>query len=306
MKRWVPFAIVVLLAVAALVLSQKREATAEVGPYAVLHFIADAEREAGRLPFRLTRLSDEEEIRIGDQMAARAGPHGVPTEDPARLAVEQYVQRVGTMVAGRAHRQLPYRFHYLPNPGFVNAFALPGGHVYIGHGLLALMDSEDQLAGVLGHEVAHIDRYHCAERVQTQAQMRKLQLGIAGAVLQIPIVVFQAGYSKNQELEADSVGLDLAVSANYSPQGMIRLFEKLEALSRPSQGRADSPQEEAARVVFQTAGGYFRSHPYPEERVAEMRRIVARRGCESRIAERPLAVWPQLHPERQEQPATAR
>jgi len=306
MKRWVPFAVVVLLAVSALVMSQKREATAEVGPYAILHFIADTEREAGRLPFRLTRLSNEEEIRIGDQMAARVGPQGIPAGDAAGIAVEQYVQRVGTIVAGRAHRPLDYRFHYLPNPGFVNAFAIPGGHVYIGQGLLALMDTEDQLAGVLGHEIAHIDRYHCNERVQTEAQMRKLQLGIVGAVLQIPVVVFQAGYSKNQELEADSVGLDLAVSANYSPQGMIRLFEKLQALSRPSQGRADTPQEEAARVVFQTAGGYFRSHPYPVERVAEMRRIIARKGWENRIAERPLGVWPQLHPEKQEQPANTK
>ena len=303
MKRWAPFAIVCLLAVGALIMSQKREATAEVGPNAILHFIADSEREASRLPFQLTRLSDEEEIRIGDELAGRAG---TPPNDAARAFIADYVQRMGIVVAGRAHRQLPWRFHYLPDPGLVNAFALPGGHVYIGQGLLMLMDTEDQLAAVLGHEVAHIDRYHCAERVQTEAQARKLQLGIVGAVLQIPLAVFQAGYSKNQELEADSVGLDLAVSANYSPQGMIRLFEKLEALAGPNRGRADSPQEEAARVVFQTAGGYFRSHPYPEERVAEMRRIVARRGWENRIAERPLAVWSQLHPEKQGQPETAR
>ena len=306
MKRWAPFAIVCLLGVGALVLSQKREATAEVGPYAILHFIADTEREAGRIPFRLTRLSDEEEISIGDQMAGSIGRYGIASAGPAGMAVEQYVQRVGGMVAARAHRQLPYRFHYVPQANFVNAFAIPGGHVYIGQGLLALMDTEDQLAGVLGHEVAHIDRYHCAERVQTEARLRKLQLGIVGAVLQIPLAVFQAGYSKNQELEADSVGLDLAVSANYSPQGMIRLFEKLQALSGAPRGRPDTPQEEVARVVFQTAGGYFRSHPYPEERIAEMRRIVSRRGWENRIAERPLAVWSQLHPEKQEHPATAR
>jgi len=302
-KRWVPFAIVCLLALGALVLSQKREATAEVGPYAILHFIADSEREAGRLPFRLTRLSDEEEIEIGNQMAGRMMPSRA---EPPALTVEQYVDRIGIIVSGRAHRQIPYHFHYIADPRFVNAFALPGGHVYIGQGLLMLMDTEDQLAAVLGHEVAHIDRYHCAERVQAQAQARKLNLGIAGAVLQIPLIVFQAGYSKNQELEADSVGLDLAVSANYSPQGMIRLFEKLEALAGPNRGRADSPQEEAARVVLQTAGGYFRSHPYPEERVAEMRRIVARRGWENRIAERPLAVWRYLHPGREGQPETAR
>ena len=83
--------------------------------------------------------------------------------------MSDYVSRVGAKVAARAHRKLPYKFHYIPNMDFVNAFALPGGHVYIGAGLVALMDSEDELAAVLGHEIEHIDHYHCAERVQTEA-----------------------------------------------------------------------------------------------------------------------------------------
>lgn len=304
MKRWVPFAIVCLLAAGALVLSQKREAAAEVGPYAILHFLADTEREASRIPFRLTRLSDEEEIRIGNELAGRAAGYETFAPGTGSTAVAEYVQRIGGLMAARAHRALPYRFHYVPQPDFVNAFALPGGHVYIGQGLLALMDTEDQLAAVLGHEIAHIDRYHCAERVQTEARLRKLQLGIIGSVLQIPIVVFQAGYSKNQELEADRVGLELAARANYSPMGMIRLFEKMQSLSRPAPGQPGSPQEEAGRVVLQTLGGYFRSHPYPAERIAEMRRLIAQHGWESRVAERPLAVWAQLHPEKQEQSST--
>ena len=306
MIRWIAFALACALAAGALVLSEKREATAEVGPYAVLHFIADTEREAGRVPFRLTRLSDREEIEIGDRMAGRALPITSTPMDYSSPSIETYIQRVGAIVSGRAHRQLPFHFHYVPNPRFVNAFAIPGGHVYIGRGLLDLMDTEDQLAAVLGHEVAHIDRYHCAERMQAEVQLRKLQLGIVAAAVQLPIAVFQAGYTKNQELEADSIGLDLAVSAGYSPQGMIRLFEKLQSLSGPAPGRAGTPQEEAARIVLQTGGGYFRSHPFPQERVAEMRRIVSRRGWENRVAERPLQIWALLHPGQSIRPVTGR
>ena len=67
--------------------------------------------------------------------------------------------RVGSELATHAHRMLPYKFHYIPNPNFVNAFALPGGHVYVGAGLVSLMDSEDELAALIGHEIEHIDHY---------------------------------------------------------------------------------------------------------------------------------------------------
>jgi predicted Zn-dependent protease len=68
---------------------------------------------------------------------------------------------------------------------------------------MELMDSEDELASVLGHEIEHIDHYHCAERVQLEARARKLRLGALAVLAAIPIEVFQVGYSKAQELEAD-------------------------------------------------------------------------------------------------------
>ena len=111
---------------------------------------------------------------------------------------------------------MPYRFHYVDQPWVVNAFALPGGHVFIGKGLISLMDSEDELAAVLGHEVEHIDYHHAAERVQTEQALRKVPLGVLVA---IPVEVFEAGYSKDEELEADREGTRLAVAAGYSPLG---------------------------------------------------------------------------------------
>lgn len=288
MKRWLRLATVLLLGVAALVVGERRKAEAPVSPDPVVYFIADTQRELTRLAATATRLSDKEEIRIGDELAARYAGGAIPlTADDA--AVEAYIQQVGLQVGARAHRQLPYKFHYIPDRGFVNAFALPGGHVYIGAGMLALMDSEDQLAGVLGHEVEHIDHYHCAERVQLEARLRKLNLGVVGALISLPVAVFQAGYTKDQELEADSEGTRLAAKAGYAPEGTVRLFEKFAKLEQQSSQPARTPQEEAARAALQTLQGYFRSHPPPAERIAYLRRRVPAELW-NRTTERPLAV----------------
>jgi predicted Zn-dependent protease len=210
---------------------------------------------------------------------------------PDEQAMATYVERVGTQLAARAHRKLPYKFHYIPG-GFDNAFALPGGHIYIGGGLIASMDSEDQLAAVLGHELAHADRRHCAERVQIEARMRKLNLGVIGSLAQIPIQVFQAGYSKTQELEADKVGTELAVRAGYSPFGALRLFEKFDAMNReePSRPRPRSPQQEVLRLTIGTLSGYFRSHPPAGERMVQLRRMISSNHWESRTQEKPLEI----------------
>ena len=71
----------------------------------------------------------------------------------------------------------------------INAFSLPGGPVYVGEGLLDLMTSEDELASVLGHEIEHIDHYHCAERALVEAKLRNLKLGVIGALVQISLSV---------------------------------------------------------------------------------------------------------------------
>lgn len=288
MKRWLGFAAVVLLGVAALTMGERRKAEAPVSPDPVVYFIADTQREMTRVVATATRLSDEEEIRIGDELAAQYGGGAAPlTGDDA--AIEAYVQQVGLQVGARAHRRLPYKFHYIPDRGFVNAFALPGGHVFIGAGLIALMDSEDQLAAVLGHEVEHIDHYHCAERVQLEARLRQLNLGAVGALISIPMEVFQAGYTKDQELEADGEGTRLAARAGYAPEGAVRLFEKFAKLEQESSRPARTPQEEAARAALQTLQGYFRSHPPAAERIAYLRRTLPPELW-NRIAERPLQV----------------
>ena len=269
MKRWLGIGITLLLLLAALVLSQTRRIDAPVGPNAVLYLIADTERELTRLPMAYTRISDSDEIRIGDGIAA-AEQSRLSDEDKV---IEAYVKTVGSRIAANAHRKLPYRFHYIPERYFVNAFALPGGHVFIGAGLLALMDNEDELASVLAHEVEHIDHYHCAERLQVEAAVRKIPLG---GVVEIPIELFQAGYNKDQELEADREGTRLAVKAGYSPEGAIQLFAKFQKMEEQfDSGKPSGPAEEMSGAAIEVLTGYFRSHPPSSDRIAQIRSLIA-------------------------------
>ena len=286
MKRWVLLAGIVILGAAVVVLSEKRKVDVRASPAALLNFVADSERDLLRMPTDFTRMPDQEEIRIGNELASlyieRQGTKKLSDEE----FVSDYLTRVGEQVAKGAHRKLPYQFHYLTQQGMVNAFALPGGHVFVGAGLLALMDSEDELAAVLGHEIEHIDHYHCAERAQRELGLRHIPLG---ELISLPMQVFEAGYNKDQELEADREGTRLAVAMGYSASGAIRMFEVFARLHEEYEGTDKTPQDEAVRVAQQTLEGYFRSHPVPAERIAQIQKLIASENWGVR-AERDLQV----------------
>jgi predicted Zn-dependent protease len=286
MKRRLMFAGIVFLGVAAVVVSERQRVDVSPGPAALLYLIADTEQELTRMPVSFARMPDAEEIRIGDELAKSYASREVQESTPENAILQHYLTRVGSELATHAHRVLPYKFHYIPNSNFMNAFALPGGHVYVGAGLVALMDSEDELAAVIGHEIEHIDHYHCADRVQQEEALRKIPLG---GLVGLPIEVFEAGYSKNQELEADREGTRLAVQAEYSASGAIRMFETFERLHKEYQAKAKTPQEELSQVAQQTLEGYFRSHPLPSERIAQIQKMIASEGWSPR-PERDLRV----------------
>jgi beta-barrel assembly-enhancing protease len=287
MKRWLIMIVVLAGSGVALYYLQRQKTETHVGPEAMLNALAETQREISRLPAGIVRLSDAEEINAGDAMAqnylAQSGKLSA-----ADLEIENYVAEVGRVVAAHARRKLVYRFHYIPNPNFVNAFALPGGHVFLGQGMLQLMDSEDELASVLGHEVEHIDNYHCVERYQLKARTANLPLG---ELLALPMELFQAGYGKEQELEADRDGAWLAVMAGYSPQGAIHMFETFGRLHREYVLKAESPDQELSKVAIAGITGYFRSHPLPEERINQIQQIIARNKWPNR-PEKALSVHP--------------
>jgi len=282
MKRLIPFALLIALLAAALVHAEKEKVDAPVGANAVLYLIADSQRDLTRMPSAFTRLSDEEEAKFGEQIARRLLE--VRELSANQQKAEALVQATAARLAPFRTRRLPIKAYYYP--GEYNAFALPGGYIFIGGDLLAAMKTEDQLAAVIGHEIEHIDRYHCAELMQIEVAMRKIPMS---AVARIPIAVFIAGYTKGEELEADREGVRLAAKAGYSAAGaldMFALFAKLES----GDSRASTPQGEVAGIALSAVTGYFRSHPLAPERVAQIKTMIAREPSLAAPAQRPLVL----------------
>ncbi len=192
-------------------------------------------------------------------------------------ALNAYVDSVGQFVAATSERQdVKYTFTVLNTPD-INAFALPGGYVYVTRGLLGLAVNEAEVAGVLGHEVGHINARHTAERM---GQQQKAQLGVIGAVLLGAILGGDQGaqmmgglgtevaqsylgkYSQEQEFEADSLGVRYLKRATYDPQAMATF---LAALNADTHLEAKLAGNEAAADAY----GMKQSHPRTVDRVQQ-------------------------------------
>jgi predicted Zn-dependent protease len=283
------FFLVLGVALGALYYTQRHNKQAPVSPNAVLEMAADAQRDMTRAPMHFTRLSDEEEVAIGKELAAH---YASPKEElsPEQQGLAAYVSRVGARMAVHAQRQLPYSFRVIWDRNMINAFSLPGGPVYIGEGFLDLMTTEDELASVLAHELEHIDHYHCVERVQVAANLKNLNLEVLGELLQLPFSLWEAGYRKDEELEADREGIFLAVRAGYSPYGSVQAINRLAKLGNEYVTHADTPEDELSDLAIQSLQGYFRSHPLPAERLAQANQIIAQQHWESRKEQQPFHV----------------
>ena len=266
--------LILLIAGGGLYFAQHRKRHDAVSADAVVDMAADWQRDVMRAPMQFTRISDDKETQIGDELA-RQYTSAQPEQNPEARAIEQYVNNVGGRVAQHAKRKLNYRFHLISDPNLINAFALPGGHVFVGQGLLDQMTSEDELAFVLGHELEHIDHYHAVERVQIEAKLRSLDLDIVAAIADIPMSLWQAGYSKDQEFEADCEGLRIAVAAGYSPQGAVNMTERMTKLRGEYVIHAETPTGELSQVAIDGLTGYFRSHPLPSERLQQIDEVIA-------------------------------
>jgi predicted Zn-dependent protease len=297
MIRRIIIALILCIAgVLAITSLQRKKARVEITPRPLLYIVADAEREAERLPLTLTRVSEEEENSVGRELAASEGYTAPSASDPQAPAISRYLNVVGMRVARNVHRKkIAYTFHYLPDENFVNAFAMPGGQIFVGRGLLKLLDTEDELAAILGHEVTHVDARHAIERLQYELASRKLGLGAAYQLGSFGVQLFQAGYTKEQELEADRLGLELSVAAGYSPAGAVDAMSRLGQLRQQTETQASSPVEEIAGVPIQALREYFRSHPPEPERIAAFERQIRSEGWNRNQLQQPLAIRELLH-----------
>jgi beta-barrel assembly-enhancing protease len=218
-------------------------------------------------------VSQDQEIAIGEQTA-----HDVNSQLPivADPYVASYINELGDTIAGRTSRSdLKWHF-YVVNSHQVNAFALPGGFIYVNRGLIESTDRADELAGVLGHEIGHVIERHSVKQMQNQQKIGVVaslactltnlcdsQLGSAAVNVGGNAVI--ARYSRHDELEADSQAVENVLKVNIDPEGIPALFEVLIA-----QRKRDPSIVE----------GWFSTHPLEESRIANARALIERSGAD--------------------------
>ncbi|MBN9310947.1 M48 family metalloprotease [Devosia sp.] len=246
-----------------------------VGFDSVLAIWADFARDADRIGLVVTRLSTQEETSIGDAIVAEFYPRGLDT-DPGLTA---YVSAVGERLveAGGLHRKdVVYKFHVLDTT-YANAWALPGGHVFVTTGLVAMMESEAQLASILGHEIAHVDLRHVVERLQYEITLRRI-VGDLGAIVRLGYGLVNVSYSTQQESEADRAGLLAMAEAGYSPLEAIEMFA---AVQQAGLGGATTPAKASGPVTEVLVGvsdmlrDYFATHPATGDRIVALTQLMA-------------------------------
>jgi predicted Zn-dependent protease len=228
----------------------------------------DVVRDADGFGLQLSRVSTKEEIGAGARLA-NAYTLGLTLSPVWQV----YVSSVGRHVAQAASRKdIPYQFSVIED-ATVNAFSLAGGYIFVHRGLLDSMQSEAELASVLGHEIAHVDRRHSIERLQYELRMKRLGLGELGQLAGLLRSLEAQGFAQYQEIEADEEGLRLMFQAGYDPEAAFALMSRI-FTPGVVRGAAQTPVEEIARVASATVFGYFRSHPPTGERLRRMRQAI--------------------------------
>jgi len=214
--------------------------------------------------------SIEKEIALGRQLAQEVERQSKLVDDPI---IAEYVNRLGQNLVRHSDAKFPFSFKVVDDPG-LNAFALPGGYVFVNRGLIEIADEEDELAGAMAHEIAHVAARHTT-RQATRSDMARL-LSVPASVLlggwggfaarqaagvALPAAFFS--FSRKDESEADYLGVQYMYAAGYDPNGTISIFEKMESLERripglvsrlfathpPDAERIRRTQEEIERIL---------------------------------------------------------
>ena len=208
------------------------------------------------------------EIGTGKQYSVEIEKSSHLVTDPV---IVEYVNRVGQNLVKNSDAKVPFTIKVLDTDE-INAMALPGGYFYVNSGLILACDSEDELAGVMAHEIAHVAAHHAAREM---TKMNYMQIG------SIPLMIFAQGswtgygiyelsqlaipltfleFSREYEAEADYLGIQYAYRAGYDPQGMVSIFEKLDALEKHKPGALSKA---------------FSDHPATPDRIADVEQEIA-------------------------------
>ena len=212
-------------------------------------------------------VDEDQEKAIGQEAAAEVERQAPIIRNPV---VGEYVTRLGDTLAIKSDdRDRDWRFRIV-DAEVMNAFALPGGYVYVNRGLIERAGSVSELAGVLGHEIAHVLLRHSADRIE-KAQKTNLGVSVvcgltnicssnaARVAINVGGAALFARFSRRDELEADSAAVGILTRAGYDPEGIATLFVKL---LETRQQRPDIVE------------GWFASHPLEEDRIAAVERVI--------------------------------
>jgi len=221
-------------------------------------------------------MSEDQEVQLGRQHHQSVLQQFQVVDAPV---LQEYVGGIGESLARDSHRpNLVFHFTVLDDP-MVNAFALPGGYIYITRGILAYMNSETHLAGVLGHEIGHVTARH-GVRQQSQGALANILGGVLGAstgsqaISDISNVLGTAlirGYGRKHELEADRLGAEYLARSGYDPEEMIAVIGILKSQEEFASARAQEEGRES-----QSYHGVFASHPRNDQRLQEVIRAANR------------------------------
>jgi len=212
-------------------------------------------------------MTQEQEIALGLQSAPQMIQEfgGLYRDNEIQSSIDQIGSRLIGSSSVSANSGWPFEFSVLDDPNTVNAFALPGGQTFITTGLLALLDNEDEVAGVMAHEVVHVLARHSAQSIAKN----DLTNGLIGAVAvgsgdanaaQTAAMVGQMinlKYGRDDELQADNIGVCLMIAAGYNPEAMIEVMQVLEQAS----GGNSQPE-------------FSSTHPSPQNRIARIRETI--------------------------------
>lgn len=216
-------------------------------------------------------MTPAQEIRFGAQVAHQVEAKEELVIDPAVL---KYVREVGDRIARTSpHSDVPIRFFVVKDPA-INAFAIPGGNVYVNTGLLKTADDEAELASVIAHEIGHVVRRHAAIQVSHAIGMSAFQQSILGGnstqAAQIVNSLLAKGvmfnFSREDEFEADTIAVRTLYHAGYDPQAIKRLFFKLVQ----TYGDSTPPTR-----ILQPLANLTSTHPSTRERIARVDALIA-------------------------------
>lgn len=228
----------------------------------------------GRIGAAAMPIGPEKETEIGRGIAATVAGRYAVLRDPE---LTRYINLVGLAVAEQSPRryEIDFRFAVL-DADDVNAFAAPGGYIFITRGALAVMESEAELAGVLAHEIGHVDAKHVideirrADVIQTAQDESQLSGALLDRIASLGTGLLFTGLSREDELEADALGLRYAAATGYRADGLIRFVDRLRALEGTDEGRL--------RELSAT-------HPSPADRLEALRQGLVEHGIDPEAGE---------------------